>query len=159
MTSKIARYWEQFLESLPAGGDPPPRCVEDFSFGTDPEDAAEIAELVIRGTKTATGSLLWALESDHKHRPCPGDHWIVTRGRDDPACVIRTLDAQVIPFDEVGVEYAHRGGEGDRTLASWRAMYWDYITWECARIRREPHEKAPLVMETFQVVYSEPLKR
>jgi uncharacterized protein YhfF len=158
VTTKVARYWDQFLENLPEGSDPSPRYAGDFCFGSEPEQAPELAELVIQGTKTATGSLLWALEADRKPKPRTGDHWIVTRGGDDPACVIRTLEAKVIPFDEVGEGYAFRGGEGDRTLVSWRALYWDYIAWECARIGCEPHEKAPLVMETFQVVYSESLR-
>ena len=63
---------------------------------------------------------------------------------------------RVIPFAEVGEEYARAGGEGDRTLASWRALYWRYLCAECRRIEREPSETAPLVMERFEVVYAQP---
>jgi len=37
-------------------------------------------------------------------------------------------------------------------------MYWEYIVSECKRIGREPDVKAPLAMERFRVVYSEPLR-
>ena len=55
--------------------------------------------------------------------------------------------------------YARDGGEGDRTLATWRPMYWDYIESECRKIGREPSEKAPLVMERFAVVYRDAYRK
>jgi len=90
--------------------------------------------------------------------PQPGDLWVVTNGDDDPACIIETTEVRTLPFDQVGADYARDGGEEDRTLASWRAMYWAYIGSECARIGREASEQTPLVMERFRVVYSEPLR-
>ena len=65
----------------------------------------------------------------------------------------------MIPFDEVPEDYAHWGGEGDRTLATWRPMYWRYIESECARIGRHADPKAPLVLERFRVVYRDAEKR
>ena len=44
--------------------------------------------------------------------PRPGDFWIVTNGGDDPQCIIQTSDVRVLPFGEVGGEYAQWGGEG-----------------------------------------------
>ena len=157
MATNANRYWEQFLASLPNEMESRPRCVESFFFGTKPEDAREISALVLAGAKTATGSVLWAYEADGKPVPQVGDYWIVTNGEDDPVCVIRTTEVRILSFDEVGEEYARDGGEGDRSLPSWRKMYWDYIAVECARIGREPSEKAPLVMERFEVIYREPL--
>jgi uncharacterized protein YhfF len=156
--SPVDRYWNEFLESVPAGQVKPERYVEAFFFGTKPDLAHEITPLVLDGTKTATGSLLWSAEADNKQPAREGDFWIVTNGSDNPQCIIETYEVRVLPFDEVGEEYARWGGEGDRTLASWRAMYWSYIVGECKRIGRAPDSKAPLVMERFRVVYAEPLK-
>ncbi len=156
MASNVERYWSQFLSSFRPGGEPADELVESFFFGT-PEQAAEISKLVLSGQKTATGSVLWSYEADGKPVPKAGDYWIVTNGGDDPVCVIQTADDSVIPFDKVGDGYARDGGEGDRTLASWRRMYWDYIVSECARTGREPSQETPLVMERFRVVYREPL--
>lgn len=154
---RIDRYWEQFLHSLPAEQPRPDRYVEAFFFGTMPDRALEITRLVLDGTKTATGSVLWSLEAKGKPIPDIGDYWIVTNGDDDPACIIRTVDSRVIPFDEVSEEYAMWGGEGNRTLESWRKMYWSYILSECEVIKRTPDSKTPLVMERFELLYSEPL--
>lgn len=72
--------------------------------------------------------------------------------------MIETREVHVIPFDEAGEEWAHEGGEGDRSLAGWRDLYWRYIVKECRRIGREPSSKAPLVLERFRIVYREPLR-
>ena len=158
MTSKAERYWRQYLASLPEGVERPAAQMGSFSFGFTPEDAWEISALVIEGTKSATGSVLWSYEADGKPIPRTGDHWIVNDGGGEPVCIIRTRDVSIIPFDEVPETYAVEGGEGDRTLGTWCPMYWRYIVSECERIGREPSEKAPLVMERFTVVYREPLR-
>jgi uncharacterized protein YhfF len=155
MTSRADAYWSQYQKSLPPDASCPDRYIESFSFGFTPEDATEIAPLVITGNKTATGSVFWSYAADGKPIPTVGDYWIVLNGQQDPVCIIRTTDISIIPFDEVPEEYAREGGEGDLTLATWRPMYWQYIEMECERIGREPSSKAPLVMERFGVVYAE----
>ena len=64
-----------------------------------------------------------------------------------------------IPFNEVSEDYARWRGEGDRSLESWRRMYWSYIVQECKRIGREPATIAPIIMARFLVVYHQPLQR
>ena len=158
MASKVDCYWAQFLDSIPAGQAKPNRYVESFFFGTRPDSAHEITRLVLDGTKTATGDLLWSAEADGRHPARQDDCWVVTNGGGDPACIIQTFDVRIIPFDEVEEEYALWGGEGDRTMDSWRDMYWSFIVSECKRIGRTANLKAPLIMDRFRVVYAEPLQ-
>ncbi len=158
MKSKTDRYWQQYRSSLPSEADRPSAYVESFSFGFTPTDASAVARLVVEGTKTATGSVLSSYEADGKSIPRVGDCWIVTDGNDDPVCILRTTDVSILPFDEIPETYAREGGEGDRTLATWRPMYWRYIVSECRRTGRGPRPKVPLVMERFTVVYREALR-
>lgn len=158
MTENVERYWNQYLTSIPGGRKQPPRYVESFAFGFTPADAREIAQLVLDGTKTATGSFLRAYDADKKPLPVVGDLWVVMAGSDAPVCIIETTEVRIVPFDEVTADYAWEGGEEDRSLASWRAIYWEYIERECQRIGLAPDAKAPLVMERFRVVYAEPLR-
>jgi uncharacterized protein YhfF len=158
MATNVERYWSQYLGSIPRRQEQPSRYVESFSFGFTPADAREIAPLVLSGTKTATGSVLRSYEADKRRLPAVGDRWIVTVDRDTPVCIIETTDVQIIPFDEVSADYAWEGGEGDRSLATWREIYWEYITTEYQRLGLEPSAKAPLVMERFHVIYSEPVR-
>lgn len=154
----MERYWRQFLESLPPESPRPRGFVGAFFFGTKPEGAREIAALVLAGRKTSTGSLNWSYDFDGKPIPQPEDLSIVTDGCDDPVCIIQTTEVRCLPFDEVEASFAYDGGEGDRTLESWRKMYWAYLASECARIGQTPTTKAPLVCERFRVVYKEPLR-
>jgi uncharacterized protein YhfF len=156
VADRLNRYWQQFLASLAVGTDPPTGFVEPAVFGFTREDATEISKLVLEGVKTATGSVLWSYQADGKALPRTGDFWIVVDGDHNPVCVIRTSSVEVIPYSQVGEEYAHWGGEGDRTLESWRRIYWQYIGQECERIGRQPSTDAPLIMERFEVVFSDP---
>ena len=158
MAKNVELYWEQFLNSIPSGKARPTRYLESFAFGFTLADAKEIALLVLAGIKIATGSVLWAREADGKPIPTTGDFSIVTLGGDDPVCIIETTDVRTIPFDEVTADYAWDGGERDRSLSSWRDMYWRYIERECRRLAVEPDAKTPLLMERFRVVYSAPIK-
>ncbi|MBI4640688.1 MAG: ASCH domain-containing protein [Candidatus Tectomicrobia bacterium] len=135
----------------------PARYVEAFYFGTKPERARDIANLVLDGIKTATGSLKWSYDFDGKPLPHVGDLSIVTDGYNHPFCIIETTEVRILPLDEVDAQFAYEGGEEDRTLESWQRMYWSYIVHECIRIGREPIWKAPLVCERFRVIYQEPL--
>lgn len=159
MKSNVDKYWKQFIDSLHADEAKPPRYVESFFFGTQLDTAREITQLVLDGTKTATGDFQWSIEPDGRQQAQVGNHWVVTNGGDTPACIIQTFDVQVFPYDEVPEEYAFWGGEGDRTVKSWRDLYWNFIVGECKRIGRSPDKKAPLVMERFRVVYDDPLRK
>jgi len=156
--TRVDLYWQQFLASLPASDKPSPRFAGSDLFGFTEQDARDIAALVLAGTKTATGSLLWSYEADSKPVPQSGDFWIVMKGPDDPVCVVETTEQRIIPFDQVPPDYARDSGEGDRSVEGWRIIYWQLIVDECARIGRMPSEQAPLVMERFRVVYKEPFR-
>lgn len=157
MTTSVERYWNQYLASIPKQADRPSRYIGSFSFGFTPEDAREIAPLIVNGTKTATGSVFKSYEADNKPLPVVSDFWVVTVADDAPVCIATTIDVRIIPFDEVTADYAWDGGEGDRSLESWREIYWEYINREYRRIGLVPESKALLVMERFQVVYRERL--
>ena len=150
----LKKYREQFVASVPPDAGKAYRFVEPVAFGFTPQDATEIAQLVLKGVKTATGSPLWSYEADRKELPRTGDLWIVIDGNSRPVCITRTTNVEILSFDEIGEDYARWGGEGDCSLQSWRPMYWKYIELECKRIGRDPSVKAPLVMERFGVVYA-----
>ena len=44
-------------------------------------------------------------------------------------------------------------GEGDRSLANWRAGHWNFFTGECEALGQQPREAMPVVCERFRVIY------
>jgi uncharacterized protein YhfF len=154
--NEIQSCWEAYLASLPIDTDPARRSYTAWSFGDGKEMADELGELVRRGLKTATCSLLWEAEADHEPLPAAGDLSIILNGDGQPLCIIETTEVAVRPFNEVDERFAYEEGEGDRSLDYWRQEHWRYFSRICARLGREPAENMPLICERFRRVYPQP---
>jgi len=85
--------------------------------------------------------------------PTSGDLSIVEQWSGEPVCVIETSSALVLPFEQVGAEFAATEGEGDGSLESWRSGHWAYFGRECARLGKTPSAGMPVVCESFKVVF------
>ena len=98
------------------------RGLRSFAFGDGPDLADELLELVLKGVKTATCST-----EDEPNISKPGECWIVLDGHGDPRCVIETTEVTFRRFGDVDAAFAHDEGEGDRSLAYWRAAHREYF--------------------------------
>lgn len=92
------------------------RAAERWSFGDNEALADELANKVIAGTKTATCANL-----DDEGTPEVGEVFVVVDGRNNPVCAVKLTEVKQVPFDLVTEEHALAEGEGDGTLATWRA--------------------------------------
>ncbi|MGA8987340.1 ASCH domain-containing protein [Aeromicrobium sp.] len=123
-----------------------------WAFGGSPEQADELLALVLDGTKTASASALWDYEHDDEQVPRVGDLSIVLDGAGHPRGLIETTHVDVKPFDEVDAEHAHLEGEGDRSLAFWRAGHEQFFSTHAAHDRGFS-ASMPVVLERFRVLY------
>ena len=98
------------------------RALRSFAFGDGPALADELLELVISGIKTATCST-----EDEPNLSKPGERWIVLDGRGTPRCVIESTEVSFRRFGDVDADFAFEEGEGDRSLAYWRAAHRRYF--------------------------------
>ena len=96
--------------------------LRSFSFGDNPELADELLDLVVKGLKTATCST-----EDDPNISTPGEQWIVCDGHGAPRCVIETTEVTFRPYLQVDAAFASAEGEGDRSLAYWRAAHRSYF--------------------------------
>jgi len=154
MTSKtkhIEAYWQAFLDTLT--DEPRPTAYEAWSFGDSAEMADQLGALVKKGIKAATASLAWIYEHEGSQLPRVGDYSVIKDGADAPLCIIQTTEVTVKSFDQVEAAFAYDEGEGDRSLAYWRAAHWRFFTRECTAVGRTPQEDMPIVCERFRVVY------
>ena len=149
--SRLQDFWRAFASTQPS--DPTDRFLEAFHFDDNEISANELAALVLTGTKRATTALLWGYEKDNKPIPRPGDLSIVTNFAGQPVCVIETTSIEILPFEEIGAEFASIEGEGDGSLAYWRRAHEVFFGRECSRIGRSPGPHMPVVCEQFQVVF------
>jgi uncharacterized protein YhfF len=98
-----------------------------FAFGDSPAMADELLALVIAGEKTATCAPLREFGPGKAAMPQAGRRDIVLDGRGRRRAVIETLKVEVLPFEEVPLEYAIHAGEGMATVEDWRQGYRRYI--------------------------------
>jgi uncharacterized protein YhfF len=138
-------FWRSFVRATGIDG---PHTA--WSFGNDPAMADELGLLVRDGPKRATTSLLSWYEGDAEPLPQVGDLSVVLDGSDVPLCVIRTTAVEVRSFGEVDETFAWIEGEGDRSLASWRAAHIAFFASE----GRPADEDTPVVLETFELLWS-----
>ncbi|WP_046115977.1 ASCH domain-containing protein [Aquincola tertiaricarbonis] len=152
---KIPQYAQSFWDesSRAVGGLDPARFYEAFSFGDSAALADTLAGLVLSGVKRGTASSLWSYAVQGKPLPVAGDLSVMTAGDKTPLCLIRTVEVQIVPFDEVTAAFAFAEGEGDRTLDSWRAEHERYFKREAVTMPWSFAIDMPIVCELFEVVH------
>lgn len=150
----VATFWQAYLATLPADSlvahQPIP---EAWSFGDNPQLADELVALVCAGVKTATCSALWEHEADGEPLPQVGALSIILDGRRQPRCIIETTEVQIKPYNQVDAQFAAAEGEGDRSLAYWRAAHWRFFSRTFQAIKRTPTKTMLLVCERFRVLF------
>ena len=141
------------------GSDAPGSATADaytaWHFGSGAEMADELVDLVLAGHKRATAGALWSYELEGDPIPQVGEYSVITDGSGAARCIIRTTAIEIVPFSEVGAEFAAAEGEGDLSLEYWREGHWRFFTAELAAFGREPEPDMPVVCERFEVVYPE----
>lgn len=86
------------------------------SFGSSHLEE-RLAGLIIAGRKRAT---VWSGVDENPTEP--GMQWVVT-ANGQAVAVIETLSVGQCRFDEIDAAFAFEEGEGDRSLAYWRAVH------------------------------------
>lgn len=128
---------------------PPPA----WQFGATAEQADELLALVLSGSKRASASALWDFEAEDEDLPVVGALSIVLDGRGHPRALLATTAVEVVPFDQVDAEHARAEGEGDGSLAHWRAVHREFFTAHAAHDRGFAPDM-PVVLERFEVLHT-----
>lgn len=113
-----------------------------------------LAALVVQGLKTGTSGWYEAYLADNEPLPQVGEFSCILNSQDKPVCVIELLKVEVIPFLEVGAEFARSEGEGDRSLAYWRDAHSHFFqSFEDEIGLKWDPQKHSVVCETFRVCH------
>lgn len=143
---QVETMWEQFVAGQPS----PPERYEAWAFGAS---ADELAKLVLDGKKTATASAYDLYVKVGEPLPKEGEYSVILDGAGEAVCIICTSKVYVVPFCEVSAVQAYKEGEGDRSLAYWRKVHWDFFTRALAKQGLVFDENSKVVCEEFEVVY------
>lgn len=153
MTTSTERYWQEFQDTLPPESPYRGRAYVAEGWGDGPALADELGALIAQGVKTATCSSLWEWEAEGQPIPAVGLITVALDGAGRPLCIVETVEVTVRRYCDVDAAFAYAEGEGDRSLAYWRAAHWRFFSRTLAAIGRAPTEEMPLVCERFRVIY------
>ena len=124
--------------------------IDAWAFGVD---ADFLADLVLKGEKTATASAydLYALEDESL--PQEGTFDVILDSQNQAVCIVEITKVSVEPFNQVSADHAFKEGEGDKSLAYWRQVHEDcFAEWlREAGLTFIPDSK--VVLEEFRKVY------
>ncbi len=123
---------------------------EAWAFEEAPD---QLAELVVKGIKTATCSVYDLYQINNEPLPKAGDYSIILNSDGEAVCIIKTTKVYVAEFCQVSAEHAFKEGEGDRSLEYWRKVHENYLTNELAPLYKAFNENIKVVCEEFTVVY------
>ena len=138
--------WNKYKQINPSIEDE----IDAWAFGVD---ADLLADLVLRGEKTATASVydLYALEAESL--PQEGTFDVILDSQNQTVCIVEITRVSVQPFNQVSAQHAFNEGEGDKSLAYWRQVHEDcFAEWlREAGLTFTPNSK--VVLEEFRKVY------
>jgi uncharacterized protein YhfF len=144
--------WRLYVEVLLGGWEPPTRSLDVFFFGDGPELAAKLGHMVLKGVKRGTAGWIAAAEREGATIPHAGLVSIVTDGFGYPQCAIRSERVTRQRFADISEAQAFTEGEGDRSLADWRAGHRAYFEREATRLGLIFDDDSEIVFEEFRVL-------
>lgn len=124
-----------------------------WAFGASPD---QLADLVLRGEKTATSSAYELYGLTGEPLPQAGEYSVILDGSGQAVCVTETLEVFTLPFCDVPASHAFQEGEGDKSLDYWREVHTAFFRACLEKAGLSFSETTPVLCETFRVVYPLP---
>ncbi|MFH7819622.1 ASCH domain-containing protein [Neobacillus thermocopriae] len=145
MNRKVQPFWNDFCL---ATGQEGIEYKDAFQFGVSPD---WLADLVIKGKKTATASGFVFYELEKEEIPKAGEYYIVLDGKEEPVAVIQIQSVEVVPMNKVTEEFALAEGEGD--YQDWWEAHEKFFTESLKEYDMEFSPSMLVVCERFKKVY------
>ena len=140
------QMWQEYKKINPTIGDD----FEAWAFGVEPD---QLADLALKGEKTATASAYDLYQIDGEPIPQAGTFDVILDGQGQAVCIIKVTKVTVVPFNQVSAEHAFKEGEGDKSLAYWRQVHEEFFTEWIAEAGLSFSEETGVVLEEFCKVY------
>ncbi len=116
-----------------------------------------LADLAARTLKRGTCHQQMQFELDNIPMRRVGDYWIVVDVEGRPVCVVKIIGINIVPFNQVGPEFAASEGPERDLIPShenWSFGHRRYFKSQCERWGAPWREDNPVVCESFITVYS-----
>lgn len=140
------QLWNEYKTINPAIGDK----IDVWAFGVEPD---QLADLVLKGEKTATASVYDLYQIDGEPIPQAGTFDVILDGQGQAVCIIKVTKVAVVPFNQVSAEHAFKEGEGDKSLAYWRKVHEEVFRPWLEEVGFTFNQDSKVVLEEFHKVY------
>lgn len=144
------QMWDDFIKKYPEYKN---EKYSAWHFCNDEKNANELAELVVKGEKTATASSLSIYRFEKEDLPKRGDLSIILNWDKEAKCIIKSTKVYLKAFNKVSEEHAYKEGEGDKSLEYWRVEHEKYFTKELSLYNAKFDEEMGVVCEEFEVIW------
>ncbi len=146
MKTRLEDFWNSFLEAK--GLDKDTTYYKIQRLGQDEKASQRLIKLVMRGKKRATISACNIRGRDGSILPKKGAYTVIADWYGIPCCVIKTVRAQMIRFNEVTIEQVLKMGE-DTSIEDWLERHRDFFK----KTGADFSEDMPIVYEEFRLEY------
>ncbi|MEV0205524.1 ASCH domain-containing protein [Streptomyces sp. NPDC050788] len=110
----------------------------------------QLVGAILDGSKTSTTGLVVDYEHEGEALPEAGDRLVVVDSDERPVAVIEVTGVRVVPLADVDLAHVVDEGEGDTSVAEWRAGHERF--WHGEEVRRALEDPGFTVDDTTQVV-------
>lgn len=107
------------MNATPSGDNSSELPIAEFAFPGPLRD--RLVEAILDGRKVTTTSLALEYEDEREALPIVGGRSVVVDSHHRPVCIIETLEVRVVRLGDVSYEHVEDEGEGDKSVAEWRA--------------------------------------
>jgi len=90
---------------------------------------------ILLGAKTSTSGLVLGYERENEPLPSVGQHMAVVDSQDRRVAAIELTEVRVVRLADVDLQHVLDEGEGDESVAQWRAAHERF--WHSAEVRAE----------------------
>ena len=129
----------------------------EFAFPGPLRD--RLVAAILSGAKTSTSSLLLGYERGNEPLPAVGQLSAVVDSDNRPVAAIEVTEVRVVRLADVDLQHALDEGEGDESVAQWRAGHERF--WHSAEVRAElgddsftVNDDTLVVAERFRVMHA-----
>jgi uncharacterized protein YhfF len=105
----------------------------EFAFPGPLRD--QLVAAILSGTKTSTSGLVLGYERENEPLPMVGQLSAVVDSADRRVAAIEVTEVRVLRLADVDLQHALDEGEGDESVAQWRAGHESF--WHSAEVRAE----------------------
>jgi len=158
----ITAFWQDACAALGISEDSP-HCSSQFAEHDEntTQDILEIIDdigaLAVSSLKRGTCHQAMQFEIENVPMRKVGDYWIVVKTDGTPVCVVKIIAIHIVPFDQVGPEFAASEGPERGLIPShenWSNGHREYFQEQCEEWGVAWDESNPVVCESFITVYS-----